>query len=106
MPSQETAQQLEEAQIQHLERQQKIFDAYAMVFGSEAGRAVLENMRERAFYNKSTFEGDGRNNRGLRDCREGQRNFHMVTEDFIGKGHRGVKPPPQTHAISRTARDI
>jgi len=100
MPSPQ--QEASESQLRAMEVRQKIFDAYFITFNCEAGKIVLANMRERAFFKKSTFEGDGRD-RGIRDAREGQRNFHLVTEDFIEKGKSGARPPSQAQAISNTA---
>lgn len=86
-----------------MEKLQAIYDAYWRVFSSEEGKGVLEDMKRRGFYYMSTFFAEGKENRSLRDVREGQRNFVMEIEKFVELGRRGAKPPSQAQAISNTA---
>ena len=102
MPLPTPAQEANESQLRAVEQRQKIYDAYFILFNSDVGRIVLADMHMRAWYKKSTFEGDGKD-RGIRDAREGQRNFMLVTDDFITKGRDGVRPPKQSQAVSNTA---
>ncbi len=93
-----TQAELEESRARFAEREQKIYDMYFRLFNSALGKEVLVLMRERAWYHKSTMEGEGRQ-RGIRDAREGQRMFMLVTDDFIEKGRIGFRPPTQVEAV-------
>lgn len=95
-----------QAAAELLARRQKLYDMYYVCFSNDVGRAVLADMRERAWYGKSTMEGEGKD-RGIRDAREGQRMFMLVTDDFIKKGREGMKSvPQQKQAISNTVEPM
>lgn len=90
-----------------MEKRQALYDSYWRLFTDHAvagdGKAVLDDMKMRGFYTTSLFFAEGKENRSLRDVREGQRNFVMEIEKFIELGRRGAKPPSQAQAISNTA---
>jgi len=91
-----------EAQIKAAQLKQELMDLYHRVFTTEDGRRVLENMRWRAFYSKSTFPMDF--NMYVVASREGQRNFVMETEAFVKQGAEGT-PRLQSQAVSATAEE-
>lgn len=94
-----------EQQLLAMERRQKVYDLFYTVFSTADGKAVLDILKDMAWFRKSTHEGEGRMSH-IREAREGQRMLVMVIEDFTEKGKTGRKPPKQAQAISHTARAI